>query len=163
MHVDYVDEEIVDYFLDNISDWCSEFPDRSGCMVGECVCTSNLLKNIKDEKFFSHLNTLKEVVENRRGKKYNYFYVHVVEYSGGEMEKHDHSFAEDYGFLLYLNTSEDGATFFVDGEKEVEFLPQKNMMISYDSELIHGSRVASDKKVLVCGMREEGLRRPYAS
>ena len=134
----------------------NKFYQKTNVMEGDYFGTINLLPNAeenKDEKFFEHLDKLKYMAEGNINCSLHYNYVHMVDYEkGGEMIVHNHRHAgEDYASLLYLNDSDNGATFFFVDNKRHEVLPERGKILMYPSDIMHGSNYAISKKVLVVG------------
>lgn len=152
--IEFVDEQITEYFLSKINDWCLRFPDRATSMIGNFKCTKNLLSNIDDSNFIDYVDQIKSIIEDRIESKLTYNYIHMINYDGGgELKVHSHDHVEDYVYILYLNTCEDGATYFVEDDQELEVFPEANKLIHYSASLPHGARYSSSKKILVGGLK----------
>jgi uncharacterized RmlC-like cupin family protein len=152
--IEFVDEQITEYFLSKIDDWCLKFSDRATTMIGDFKCTKNLLPNVDDPNFIDYIDQIKGIIEDRIGSKLTYNYIHMVNYDGGgELKVHSHDHVEDYVYILYLNTCSDGATYCIHNEKEFEVFPEKNKLFHYPARLQHGARYSSSKKILVGGLK----------
>ena len=161
LFVDRVDHAANNFFLRRL--WYykfrrNKFYQKTNVMEGDYFGTINLLPHAsknKDEKFFKHLDKLKVKAEQNINFSLKYNYVHMIDYEkGGEMIVHDHRHAgEDYASLLYLNDSDDGATFFVINGEKHEVLPERGKILMYPADIMHGSNYATSKKVLVVGYK----------
>tara|TARA_B100000131_G_scaffold301940_1_gene324604 strand:- start:323 stop:805 length:483 start_codon:yes stop_codon:yes gene_type:complete len=155
MHIDYIDDDICDFFIDKLRYYKSrpesEFCQRVRTMRGGFFGTVNLLP-FADKKFYAHLNVIKKKVERVSSKSLMYHYLHMLDYDGGgDMLQHEHAHAEYYTSILYLNDCDDGETFFIiDGERE-EVSPKKGKLVIYPSYIEHGANYSTSKKVLVSG------------
>tara|TARA_R100000005_G_C4985053_1_gene193627 strand:+ start:1357 stop:1833 length:477 start_codon:yes stop_codon:yes gene_type:complete len=151
--IDFIDEQVTNYFLTKVDDFCEKYPDRAGSMVGDFMTTKNLFIQSHDDNFHEMVDAIKSVIEKKINKELMYRYVHMVDYTGGgELLVHAHDHIEDYVYILYLNTCEDGATYFVEDDQELEVFPEANKLVHYSASLPHGARYSSTKKVLVGGL-----------
>ncbi len=155
MHIDYIDDDICDFFIDKLQYYKSrpksEFYERVRTMIGGFFGTVNLLP-FADKEFYAHLNVIKKKVEGVSSKSLMYHYLHMLDYEGGGvLLTHNHAHAEYYTSLLYLNDCEDGETFLmIDGER-VEVQPEKGKLLMYPANIDHGANYSSSKKVMVSG------------
>ena len=151
----YVDEDITNFFLKKLKYYSShkKFYSKSNVMHGEYFGTINLLP-IMDNEFFTYAERIKNKVEEVVSYSLLYNYIHMLDYTkGGKMGLHNHIHAEDYSSLLYLNDSNDGATFFIVDGKRQYVSPEKNKLLMYPSHVVHGSEESTSKKVLVNGYK----------
>ena len=157
MHIDYIDDDICDFFIDKLQYYKSrpesEFCQRVRTMRGGFFGTVNLLP-FADKEFYARLNVIKKKVEGVSSKSLMYHYLHMLDYEGGGvLLTHNHAHAEYYTSLLYLNDCEDGETFLmIDGER-VEVQPEKGKLLMYPANIDHGANYSSSKKVMVSGYR----------
>ena len=153
---DYVDDDISNFFLKKLKYFESrpkDFYFQATTMKGDYFGTGNLLPFL-DEKAFTYLKRIKDKVEEKVSSSFVYNHLHMLDYKkGGHISLHNHVHAEDYSSLLYLNDCDDGATYFVCGDKKYEVLPEKNKLIIYPSHIFHGGRYTTSKKVLVSGYK----------
>ena len=150
---DYVEEDTTNFFLKKLRYYNSrrKFYYKSCNMRGDYFGTVDLLPFV-DDGFFIHLDRVKKKVEKAASRALTYYYFHMLDYKkGGDMLIHNHQHSEDYTSLLYLNDSTDGSTFFIEGDKKYEVLPEKNKLIMYPSYVDHGSNYSTSKKVAVFG------------
>lgn len=155
--VDRIDDDANNFFLRRL--WYykfrrNKFYQKTNVMEGDYFGTVNLLP-YGDKKFFKHLDKLKQKAEQNINHPLTYNYVHMIDYEkGGEMIVHNHRHAyEDYASLLYMNDSDDGATFFFINDQRHEVLPERGKILMYPSDIMHGSNYATSKKVLVVGYK----------
>jgi len=153
---DYVDDDISNFFLKKLKYFESRpkvFYRQTKTMKGDYFGTVNLLSFL-DKKEFTYLDRIKKKVEEFASTSLVYHWIHMLDYKkGGYISLHNHVHAEDYSSLLYLNDCDDGATYFVCGDKKYEVLPEKNKLIIYPSHIFHGGRYTTSKKVLVSGYK----------
>ena len=153
---DYVDDDISNFFLKKLKYFESRSKDfyfQATTMKGDYFGTGNLLPFL-EERGLTYLKRIKDMVEEKTSSLFIYHHLHMLDYNkGGYMSLHNHSHAEDYSSLLYLNDCKDGATYFVSDGKKYEILPEKNKLLIYPSHIFHGARYATSKKVLVSGYK----------
>ena len=153
---DYVEDDISNFFLKKLKYFESrpkDFYFQATTMKGDYFGTGNLLPFL-DEKAFTYLKRIKDKVEEKVSSLFVYHHLHMLDYKkGGHISLHNHVHAEDYSSLLYLNDCDDGATYFISGDKKYEILPEKNKLIIYPSHIFHGGRYTTSKKVLVSGYK----------
>jgi hypothetical protein len=80
----------------------------------------------------------------------------MIDYSnGGRMSAHNHSHNEDYTFVLYLNTCEDGETIvrspYVNNPAIIN--PVNGRLLLMSSNIDHCANHSSSKRVLVGGLK----------
>ena len=153
---DYVEDDISNFFLKKLKYFESRpkvFYRQAKTMKGDYFGTVNLLSFL-DKKEFTYLDRIKKKVEEFASTSLMYHWIHMLDYKkGGYISLHNHVHAEDYSSLLYLNDCDDGATYFISGDKKYEILPEKNKLIIYPSHIFHGGRYTTSKKVLVSGYK----------
>ena len=153
---DYVEDDISNFFLKKLKYFESRSKDfyfQATTMKGDYFGTGNLLPFL-DERGLTYLKRIKDMVEEKTSSLFIYHHLPMLDYNkGGYMSLHNHSHAEDYSSLLYLNDCKDGATYFVSDGKKYEILPEKNKLLIYPSHIFHGARYATSKKVLVSGYK----------
>ena len=155
IQVDYVKDDISDFFLDKLEYLKSDkkFYQKVRNMKGEYFGSVNLLPSA-DNEFYTYLDMIKKKAEGVISRLLTHHYTHMLDYTkGGHLKQHNHKHAEDYTSILYLNDTDDGSTFFIINDKRYEILPEKNKLIMYPSEIEHGSNYSRSKKVLVSGYR----------
>ena len=153
---DYVEDDISNFFLKKLKYFESRpkvFYRQAKTMKGDYFGTVNLLSFL-DKKEFTYLDRIKKKVEEFASTSLMYHWIHMLDYKkGGYISLHNHVHAEDYSSLLYLNDCDDGATYFVCGDKKYEILPEKNKLLMYPSHIFHGGKYTTSKKVLVSGYK----------
>lgn len=118
-----------------------------------CFATTNLLKFPHASIFYNYIDTLRIKCEEFININLEYTYLHLVDYSnGGIMSEHSHEHNEDYSFILYLNTCEDGATVLTLKEP-YKVTPVANKVLLFSAYIPHMSEYSNSKKVLVGGLK----------
>ena len=118
-----------------------------------CFATTNLLQFPHASIFYNYIDALRIKCEELININLEYTYLHLVDYSnGGTMSEHQHDHNEDYSFILYLNTCEDGATVLTLREP-YKVLPVTNKVLLFSSYISHMSEYSDTKKVLVGGLK----------
>lgn len=124
--------------------------------------TPNIL-TLEDPEVSSQLLALKEQIEQETKLRFDYHWVHLIDYEPGGFQKlHDHTHNEDYSFILYLESSESGQTRFLLNPDAgmhlpVDVFPEKNRLVLFLSQMRHEGRPVGDhKKVLVGGLKLAG-------
>lgn len=153
----FVSEKITRYFLSLLKLTLSSpslFKDeKQSCLSSNCFATLNLLDFPHSNIFYNYIDTLRIKCEEFIGKNLEYVYLHMVDYSnGGTMGEHKHSHKEDYSFILYLNTCNDGQTVLLLREP-YEILPKDNKVLLFSSYISHMSEYSNSKKILVGGFK----------
>jgi hypothetical protein len=153
-HLEY---DYADYF----DKWISYFKYKSdllqdttnNCLSKNCFATKNLLKFVGDVEFLDIIEELKSTCEEYVNKKLKYFYLHMIDYeNGGEMAPHKHDHNEDYSFILYLNSCNDGDT-VLHLDSEIKIKPVKNKMVLFSSDIVHSAIFSNQKRILVGGLK----------
>ena len=82
--------------------------------------------------------------------KHRWFHMIDYDLKGYQLE-HDHSKTETYSYILYLETSKSGETYFKFNDTNIMYIkPIKNMIVFFPSYLKHGGlKVLDNKKVAV--------------
>lgn len=154
-------KNLKDNYADYFDKWLIYFKYKSdlvrettnNCLSENCFATKNLLKFVGDAKFLETIDDLKFICEKHVNKKLKYFYLHMIDYeNGGEMASHTHDHNEDYSFILYLNSCDDGDTVF-DIDSEVKVKPVKNKLALFSSDISHSSIFSNKKRILVGGLK----------
>lgn len=126
---------------------------KQSSLSSNCFSTLNLLDFPHSDIFYNYIGELKTVAEEKIGKKLEFFYLHMVDYTnGGIMAEHSHNHNEDYSFILYLNTCDDGYT-VLSLNKSVKIRPEQGKMLLFSSYIPHMSEYSDTKKVLVGGLK----------
>ena len=119
--------------------------------------TPNLLqineKDVNDKLFY-----LKKRLERKCGVKFEIHWAHMIEYEvSGSQNPHKHDHNEDYSVIVYLNSCEDGSTYFIMNEKRnvvSRILPERGHCVMFHSGIKHGAHpVSEEKQVLVLGLK----------
>lgn len=154
----FVEDEVSNYF-DLLLYFAFNNPrifedDKNSCLSANCFSTLNLLDILHTEKFYNYIGILRSLCEQKLNKKLEYFYLHMISYeNGGEIKIHKHDHNEDYSFILYLNSCEDGQTILHSGGKYQKILPIKNKVILFSANTPHSAEYSNSKKVLVGGLK----------
>ena len=93
----------------------------------------------------SYYNDLKEF-------SLDIWHLHIIQYKNGYQEKHNHSKNEDHSFILYCNDNE-GSTRFYNDLSYYDVKPETNKIVFFNSACEHEGLVATDKFILVGGIR----------
>lgn len=118
-----------------------------------CFATVNILEFPHSGIFYNYIDTLRLKCEEFVNINLEYTYLHLVDYSnGGIMSEHSHDHNEDYSFILYLNTCEDGATVLTLKEP-YKVQPAANKVLLFSAYIPHMSEYSNSKKVLVGGLK----------
>lgn len=153
----YIDQSITQYFLKYLKECYAHdyVKDRKKSSLSKnCFATLNLLAFKQSKEFYKNVAYLLIRVQQILNQKLEYTYLHMVDYSdGGIMTKHKHDHAEDYSYILYLNSCDDGETVLecMDGSKQVR--PVYNKVLLFSSNIPHKSNYSQTKKVLVGGLK----------
>jgi hypothetical protein len=155
-----VDISVCQDFLDFIDNKNFNFKSEiNGCSTINGYQTENILEliNTKDS-IKSGLDQIKDVIENHISAKFEYHWIHLINYQkNGFQKKHNHSHNEECSFILYLNDSSDGETnFYVNPERNIQYkiTPETGKMVVFSSSILHDSeKTDGDKKVLVGGLK----------
>lgn len=153
----FASEKITRYFLSLLQLSLSSpsiFKDqKQSSLSSNCFATLNLLDFPHSNIFYNYIDALRIKCEEFVGYNLEYVYLHMVDYSnGGTMGEHKHSHSEDYSFILYLNTCNDGQTVLLLREP-YEILPQVNKVLLFSSYISHMSEYSNSKRILVGGLK----------
>lgn len=149
-------EEVIDYFielLDVIRDNPTRYRDLSNhCLSPNCFASNNLLSST-DKLFLKNIDIILSECQKYIPKKVEYFYLHMIDYcDGGDMLIHKHDHNEDYSFVLYLNTCEDGyTTLYL--EQPIRIKPERGKVLVFSSDVYHSATFSKRKKILVGGLK----------
>lgn len=153
-----VGDEVSNYFnllLNFVSKYADIFKDNKNSSLSDnCFSTLNLLEHIDTKIFYNYIDILRELCELRLNKRLKYFYLHMIDYeNGGKMKIHNHIHNEDYSFILYLNSCNDGATVFYINGTQYKCAPEKNKLVLFSSNTFHSAEYSCSKKILVGGLK----------
>ena len=127
--------------------------EKQSSLSQNCFATLNLLEYPHSKIFYNYIGELKQKIEETLGIDLEYFYMHMVDYTnGGFMRKHNHDHNEDYSFILYLNTCDDGAT-VLHLEEPYIVQPKLGNLLLFSSSISHSSHYSKSKQVLVGGLK----------
>jgi hypothetical protein len=152
-----VEENIVEYMTSLLKIFLAK-PElvkdiKQSSLSANCFSTLNLLKILHNNNFYNYIDELKTIIELHVDKELDFFYVHMVDYAnGGIMNKHSHDHNEDYSFILYLNTCDDGYT-VLSLKNCLKIKPEQGKMLVFSSNIPHSSEYSNSKKVLVGGLK----------
>jgi hypothetical protein len=154
----FVEDEVSDYFnllLNFVSNYPETFKDKKqSSLSGNCFYTLNLLDNINSKIFYNYIDKVKLLCEDILNLKLKYFYIHMIDYqNGGKMNVHKHNHNEDYSFILYLNSCNDGETMIYIDDNQYKIIPEKNKVLLFSSHIPHSAEYSESKRVLVGGLR----------
>ena len=155
---DYLDDDVTDYFIEKLKYFTSDekFYYHAKTMIGDYFGTTNLLLE-GDEEFLVCMDKVKKKAEKVLSLSLQHEHVHMLDYTkGGELAKHNHSHAEMWTSILYLNDAEGDTFFEVDGEKQY-VSPSKGKLVCYPGDTDHGSNYSTTKKVLVSGYLDRAV------
>jgi len=102
------------------------------------------------------------ILINLPKEKIDLHHQYVWDYKdGGYVKPHNHSHAEDFVVIIYLNDCDKGKTIFYLNEKEkfrertkIEISPIKGNGVCFSSLLVHEAELTSEsKKIFVSGVR----------
>ena len=108
--------------------------------------TNNLMDN---EKVKPYLN---KIIDLLPAKDFKHRWFHMIDYDvNGIQEEHNHIETEIYSYILYLESSNTGQTYFnLRNHSQMFIQPVKNTIIFFPSWLMHGGlKVLDNKKVAV--------------
>lgn len=153
-----VEDGVSNYFnllLDFVSIHPEVFRDeKQSSLIGNCFYTLNLLDYIDSEIFYNYIDKLRLLCEDFLNTKLEYFYVHMINYeNGGKMDVHKHDHNEDYSFIFYLNSCDDGETILHTNEGQYKITPEKNKILLFPSSIPHSAAYSKSKRVFVGGLR----------
>lgn len=146
----YIDEQItnrLETILDNLVDNRLCIPHNSSSSQ-EAHQTNNLCNYGQLQPI---LVKIIQHIEFHRPLIYRWFHMISYEKSGYQL-KHDHADTEDFSFILYLTSCEEGGetAFEINNEKIVHVKPEKNKLIFFPSHVTHwGQSTICKKKVAV--------------
>jgi hypothetical protein len=153
----FVDSKFADFFNTYFDvayslDFLEETKNSS--LSKNCFSTINLLKFEQEEKFYEIVAELQAVCSEILISKLEYTYLHLVDYTnGGIMSPHSHDHAEDFSYILYLNTCDDGETVLEYKHTTKQVKPIKDKVLLFSSKIVHSSNYSNSKKVLVGGLK----------
>lgn len=153
----FVESKYVDFFINYLNivhqkRYLHELKNSS--LSNNCFSTLNLLEYPQDKTFYKTIIELQIKCEFELNKKLMYNYLHMVDYSnGGIMRPHKHEHSEDYSYILYLNTCDDGETVLEYGDKIANITPIRNKILLFSSNILHKSNYSNSKKILVGGLK----------
>lgn len=153
------DKDMSDYFvkwLDYFHYFPSKYKEPSNtCLSSNCFATKNILNFVGDIEFNDKIEHIKNLCEQRIEQKLTYFYLHMVDYrNGGKMDLHSHAHNEEYSFVYYLNTCDDGET-ILHLDTTIVIKPIKNNILFFSSNVFHSANYSNTKKVLVGGFNSK--------
>lgn len=153
-----VEDDVSNYFnllLDFVSNYSEVFKDKKqSSLSGDCFYTLNLLDYIESEIFYNYIDKLRLLCEDFLSRKLKYFYVHMINYeNGGKMNVHKHDHNEDYSFILYLNSCNDGETILYTTNGQYKVTPEKNKVLLFPSSIPHSAEYSKSKRVFVGGLK----------
>ena len=153
-----VEDEVSNYFdllLNFVSNYPEVFKDRKqSSLSGNCFYTLNLLNHIDSKIFYNYIGKVKLSCEDVLNLKLKYFYIHMINYeNGGKMNIHTHDHNEDYSFILYLNSCNDGETILHTTNEYYKVTPERNKVLLFPSNIPHSAAYSESKRVLIGGLR----------
>jgi len=158
MHKEFfVDSKFTKFFNDYFTVACSlDFlkETKLSSLSKNCFATVNLLKYEQEEIFYQMIAELQLICSKILESKLEYTYIHLVDYTnGGIMRPHSHEHAEDFSYILYLNTCADGNTVLKYKNSTKSVTPIKDKILLFSSKIVHSSNYSNSKKVLVGGLK----------
>lgn len=157
--VEFIVEDEVSNYFDLLLNFVSNYPEvfkdkKNSSLSGRCFYTLNLLDYLDTQIFYNYIDKLRLLCENILNLKLKYFYVHMIDYeNGGKMNVHTHNHNEDYSFILYLNSCNDGETILYTTKGEYKVTPKRNKVLLFSSNIPHSAAYSSSKRVLVGGLK----------
>lgn len=163
----YVSDEVVNHFLSLLEtiQENSEMRDSTNhCLSPNCFASNNLLKYNLEEKTNNLLDKILDKCIKQVKFNLEYYYLHMISYqNGGDMLIHKHDHNEDYSYILYLNTCNDGhTTLYLNSPVRIK--PEHGKVILFSSDVYHSGMFSKEKKILVGGLKkvnEEKISRRY--
>ena len=154
-----VNEEFVSFFESKLESYKeSNFTiERNSSATLNGIQTKNLLF-LDEEDVNEKLTTLREWLEQECGIGFEYHWAHMIEYEeNGRQEEHSHDHNEDYSIIVYLNSCDDGSTYFKLNPKRnigIEIFPKRCLSVMFSSTIPHGGHFTNGgKKILVLGIK----------
>lgn len=152
-------KDMSNYFskwLDYFQYFPSKYKELSNtCLASNCFATKNILNFIDDTEFNNKINYIKDLCEQKISEQLDYFYLHMIDYkNGGKMDIHKHSHNEQYSFVYYLNTCDDGET-ILHLNKDINIKPVKNNILFFSSDIYHSANFSNSKRILVGGFNSK--------
>jgi hypothetical protein len=128
----------------------------NGFYSGSCTVNGFQTYTVHENKNYEPvLNDLLSYLPQRNSFYYRWF--HLIDYDKfGRQEKHNHVKTEDYSFIVYLTTcNEGGKTFFeVPNEPIFASAPVRGKLLFFPSYLDHwGEEVVDHKKIAVGALK----------
>jgi hypothetical protein len=148
-----ITKELLNYF-DNIKNDSTKLVKELTYTVGG-IQTGNLCyeENIQEQLY----QILKIIGENNL--RYRWF--HMIDYNekGGYQEIHNHERTEDYSYILYLTTCNNGGkTFFIKKDNTtISIKPEKNKLVFFPSDIYHWAEETIDRKKIAVGALVEKM------
>lgn len=163
----YVSDDVVDHFsllLETVQTDSKMRDISNHCLSSNCFASNNLLRYDLKERTNSLLDEILEECSNILNTKLKYYYLHMINYqNGGDMLIHRHDHNEDYSYVLYLNSCDDGhTTLYLN--PPIRIKPEKGKVILFSSNVYHSGMFSRNKKILVGGLRktnEKKISRRY--
>jgi len=146
--IGYVDNSITDDLLTILN----KLKNNNDKMISDTLCTVNGFQTnnlINQDNIKPYLNYIISLLPN---KKLKHRWFHMIDYNiSGYQKEHTHKHTEKYSYILYLENSVSGETYFRLTDKNTMYVkPIKNMIVFFPASLKHGGlKVLSNKKVAV--------------
>jgi hypothetical protein len=130
--------------LNNLKNNNIGIPYNSSC-TKQGFQTDNLMDN---ETVKPYLNKILSMLPS---KDFKHRWFHMIDYDiNGIQEEHNHIETEIYSYIIYLESSNSGETYFNLNNSKMFVKPVKNMIVFFPSWLKHGGlKVLDNKKVAV--------------
>jgi hypothetical protein len=121
------------------------------------IQTKNLLF-LDEEDINEKLTDFKQWLEQECETEFEYHWAHMIEYEeNGSQEEHSHDHNEDYSIIVYLNSCDDGSTYFKLNPTRnigIRVFPKRCLSVMFSSTIRHGGHFTNGgKKVLVLGIK----------
>jgi len=147
--IGYVDNYITDgliTILNELKNNNEGIPFNSSCTV-DGFQTNNLINQDNIKPYLKYIMTLLP------SNKLKHRWFHMIDYNiSGYQKEHTHENTEKYSYIIYLENSASGETYFKITDKNTMYIkPIKNMIIFFPSYIKHGSLQITDNKKIAVG------------
>lgn len=114
-----------------------------------CTVNGFQTNSLHEEEYMKpYLDYIVSLLPNRL--KHRWF--HMIDYDKtGYQREHDHAKTEIYSYIIYLDDSNSGHTYFNLNNNKLFIKPIKDMIVFFPSYIMHGGLEVTDNKKIAVG------------